>query len=186
METFFQIDGNILLWIQENIRNPLLNPVMKAITHLGDAGIFWILLTVILLCFKKTRRAGIVSALALILSLVVNNLCLKNLVDRTRPYELIEGLKILVAKPADASFPSGHSGASFAAATAIFPWVSRRYGVPLLILAALIALSRLYVGVHFPTDVLAGTVIGILLGLAANGIFRCWENKRVREKSDDL
>ena len=95
-------------------------------------------------------------------------------------------MKILVAKPADASFPSGHSGASFAAATAIFPWVPRRYGVPLLILAALIALSRLYVGVHFPTDVLAGTVIGILLGLAATGIFRYWENKRVREKSDDL
>ena len=89
METFFQIDGNILLWIQENIRNPVLTPVMKAITHLGDAGIFWILLTVILLCFKKTRRAGIVSAIALILSLLVNNLCLKNLVNRTRPYELV-------------------------------------------------------------------------------------------------
>lgn len=186
METFFQIDGNILLWIQENIRNPVLTPVMKAVTHLGDAGIFWILLTVALLCFKKTRRAGLVSAAALVLSLVVNNLCLKNLVDRTRPYELIEGLKILVSKPGDASFPSGHSGASFAAATAIFQCVPRKYGIPLLVLAALIALSRLYVGVHFPTDVLAGTVIGILLGLAAKRLCEYWEKKRAKEKSHDL
>lgn len=186
METFFQIDGNILLWIQENIRNPVLTPVMKAIAHLGDAGIFWILLTVILLCFKKTRRAGIVSAIALILSLLVNNLCLKNLVNRTRPYELVEGLKILVSKPADASFPSGHSGASFAAATAVFQCVPRKYGTPLLILALLIAVSRLYVGVHYPTDVLAGIGIGILLGLAAKKILEYWEKKRLREKSNDI
>ena len=91
METFFQIDGNILLWIQEHIRNPILDPVFEGITHLGDAGIFWILLTAALLCFRKTRKAGIVSAAALIGSLLVNNVCLKNWVGRVRPYEVVDG-----------------------------------------------------------------------------------------------
>ena len=182
METFFQIDGNILLWIQDYIRNPILNPVFEGITHLGDAGIFWIILTAVLLCFRKTRKAGVVSAAALIGSLLVNNVCLKNWVGRVRPYEVVDGLKILIAAPADPSFPSGHSGASFASAVAIFQCVPRKWGVPLLILAVLIALSRLYVGVHYPTDVLAGTVIGILLGILAKreveAVIRYREKKR--------
>ena len=108
METFFQIDGNILLWIQEHIRNPILDPVFEGITHLGDAGIFWIILTAVLLCFRKTRKAGVVSAAALIGSLLVNNVCLKNWVGRVRPYEVVDGLKILIAAPADIPGPLLH------------------------------------------------------------------------------
>ncbi|MCD7812872.1 MAG: phosphatase PAP2 family protein [Lachnospiraceae bacterium] len=162
------MEGNILLFIQNNIRNPILDPVFKTITHLGDGGIFWIILTVFLLCFRKTRRAGVYSACALLGSLLVNNLILKNLVNRTRPYEMIDGLVCLVSPAKDASFPSGHTGASFASAVAIYRQVPKRYGVLLLILAALIAFSRLYVGIHYPTDVLGGLVTGVALGMLTN------------------
>lgn len=173
MEAFLQWDGGILLWIQDNLRFDWLTPVMKAITFLGDSGWFWIALALVLCCFRSTRRAGIAAGIALLLSLLVNNICLKPLIDRTRPYELIEGLAILVSPPGDASFPSGHSGASFAAATAMFPYLKRRWvAVCLIILAALIALSRLYVGVHFPTDVVAGALIGVVLGLIGSRLAR--------------
>ena len=166
------LDGNTLLFIQDHIRNPVLTPVMQAITSLGDHGIFWIILTLPLLIPKRTRLAGICSALALIGSLVCNNMIIKNLVARTRPYDLIEGLRILTVKPDDFSFPSGHSGASFASAAALYRTLPRRWGVCLIVLAALIALSRLYVGVHFPTDVICGTIIGIILGLLAVWLVR--------------
>lgn len=180
MEWLIQSEGGILLWIQENLRSEILTPVMKGITFLGNGGWFWIVLALALLICPKTRRAGIAAGIALLLSLLVNNVFLKNVVARTRPYELVEGLQILVSRPHDFSFPSGHSGASFAAACAMYPNLPRRWGVVLVVLAALIALSRLYVGVHFPTDVLAGAVIGICLGLLANALLR-WGEKKWRK-----
>ncbi len=157
-------EHELLLWIQNTVRTDALTPVMKAITHLGDAGIFWILLTLVLLIIPKTRKAGLCSLCALLGSLVLNNFLLKNIVARTRPYEVIEGLELLVARAKDYSFPSGHSAASFASATAVFRNVPKKYGAWALVLAALIAFSRLYIGIHYPTDVLAGTLDGILLG----------------------
>lgn len=165
MDWLINLDGNILLWIQDNIRNGILTPFMKIITHFGDAGIFWIALTVVLLFFKKTRKIGIMCAVSLILSVVINNVIIKNLVARTRPYEVVEGLKLLIAKQSDFSFPSGHTGASFAAAVVIFMKTPKKYGIPAMIMAALIAFSRLYVGVHYPTDVLAGLVTGTICAL---------------------
>ncbi|MCC8051805.1 MAG: phosphatase PAP2 family protein [Clostridiales bacterium] len=162
------MEETILLFIQEHIRNPILDPIFKTITHLGDKGIFWIILTVILLSVKKTRAAGICSACALLSSFLVNNLLLKNLFNRTRPYEVIEGLTCIIQPAADASFPSGHTGASFASAVAIYRNIPRKYGILLLILASLIAFSRLYVGIHYPTDVLGGLATGIALGILAS------------------
>ena len=167
MESLLEMDGAALLFIQQNIRTPLLTPLMRGVSILGDYGIFWIVLTLILLMFRKTRRAGLCSAAALVLSLVLNNLILKPLVMRTRPYEVIAGLEILTGRPIDFSFPSGHAGASFASATALARTLPRPWGILLLVLAGLIALSRLYVGVHYPTDVLAGVTDGIFLGLLA-------------------
>lgn len=161
----FDIDGQILLFIQEHMRNIVCDVFFKGITHLGDAGVFWILLTAALLCFRQTRKAGIYSACALIASLVVNNLILKNLVGRIRPYELVEGLQCIVPPAYDASFPSGHTGASFASAVAIYRQLPRRFAIFFIVLAALIAFSRLYVGIHYPTDVLGGLVTGIGIGL---------------------
>lgn len=162
------IDAEILLFIQEHLRNTVCDIFFKGITHLGDAGIFWILLTVVLLCFRRTRKAGIFSACALIGSLAVNNMLLKNLIGRVRPYEVVDGLRCIVSLPHDSSFPSGHTGASFSSAVALFPHLPRRYGVLCLVLASLIAFSRLYVGVHYPTDVLAGLITGITIGLCVN------------------
>lgn len=167
IETLLQLDGNILLFIQEYIRNPILDPLMIGITHLGDAGIFWILLTAVLLLFKKTRQAGLVSALALVFSLVINNLWLKNMVARTRPYEVMDSLRLMIEQQHDFSFPSGHSGASFASAFACWKMLPRKWGIACLILAVLIAVSRLYVGVHYPSDVLGGIATGIFCGFLA-------------------
>ena len=115
-----QWDDQFLLFLQENVRNDVLTPIMKFITHLGDKGILWILIAVLLCCFKKTRPIGIMAGIALAMSVIINNAILKNLVARPRPYlpETVggQGLKLLIEEQGDWSFPSGHSGASFAAA----------------------------------------------------------------------
>lgn len=164
------VDGQILLFIQEHIRNAVCDVFFAGITHLGDAGIFWIVLTIVLLCFKQTRRAGIFSACALLGSLIVNNILLKNIFGRVRPYEVVTGLQCIVAPAVDASFPSGHTGASFASAVSMYDQLPKKYVMLLMILAALIAFSRLYVGIHYPTDVLGGLVTGIGIGLIVNRI----------------
>ena len=134
---------------------------------LGEAGIFWIILTAVLLCFKKTRRAAICSALALIGSLILNNMILKPIINRTRPYEVIEGLILIGKKATDGSFPSGHTAASIASAVAMCRYLKKRWSVPLIILALMISFSRLYIGIHYPSDVLVGLLDGILLAVIA-------------------
>lgn len=176
------LDSKILLFLQEKVRNPVLTPIMTGITTLGNAGAIWILITVVLCIPKKTRRVGIISLCALIGSLIVNNLILKNLVGRIRPYEVIGGLYPLIEKQVDASFPSGHTGASFASGWVLFRNLPGRFGVPALILAIAIAFSRLYVGVHYPTDVLAGMIIGIGLAHLAELLVTGWEKRNTKNK----
>lgn len=166
------MDSNILLFIQEYIRNPITDPIFKFITSLGNGGFIWILCTILLLLFKKTRKIGFMCAVALLASLVLNNLILKNLIARARPYDMIQGLKILVEAPTDFSFPSGHTASSFAAATVLFLTVPKKYGILALVLAALMGFSRLYIGVHYPTDVLAGLISGVLIALVTVTAFK--------------
>ena len=118
--------------------------------------------------------------LSLIGTLLINNMLIKNLVARTRPYEVIEGLTYLIPKPREYSFPSGHAASSFAAAWVMFRQLPKRYGVPALLLAILIALSRLYVGVHYPSDVLFGMISGTLISLVAETIVERIEKKRAK------
>ena len=161
------LDGNLLLWIQENLRSEFLTPLFRFVTTTGNAGLLWIVMTCFLLVFKRTRKVGTMCAISLILSLIFTNLLIKPIAARTRPYELIEGLHILIAKPHDFSFPSGHSSAAFAAAWVIFRRLKKKFGIPALIYASIMAFSRLYLGVHYPTDVLAGILLGILYAITA-------------------
>lgn len=174
MEEFLvHLEGPILLWIQEYVRNDFLTPVVTFITHLGDAGFIWIVLTLACLVFAKTRRTGVLLTFSLLLNFLANNLILKNLVARTRPYEAVEGLHRIIEAQSDFSFPSGHTGCSFAAAVVLLIMCPRKVGIPAMVLAVFIALSRLYVGVHFPTDVIGGAIIG-----TAAALLVCWIYKK--------
>ena len=164
---FLTLDADILLYIQDHIRSGFLDKVFPNITFLGNAGIFWIALTAVLLCFKKTRRAAVCSMIALVGSLLLNNILLKPLVNRVRPYEVIDGLVLIGKKATDGSFPSGHTAASIASAVAMCRYLKKRWSVPLIVLALMISFSRLYIGIHYPTDVLAGLLDGILLAVIA-------------------
>ena len=158
-------DLPILDWIAGNLRCDFLDWFMPIITVLGDAGIFWIVCAVVLILIPKQRKAGLSMGLALLMGLVICNLTMKPLFARIRPYDYQlehfgKTIQLLVSTPHDFSFPSGHTIASFEAATAIAIH-NKKWGVPALVLACLIAFSRLYLYVHYPTDVLASVVLGI-------------------------
>ena len=177
IDTLLALDGNLLLWIQTFLRQGFLNPIVSFYTKLGDAGLMWIALCVVLLIIPKTRRAGLAGAIALVLSLLCTNVVLKNLFTRTRPWLVVEGLTALVAEHDPNSFPSGHTSASFAAAAALYRCVPKKWGVLALVAAALMGLSRLYVGVHFPSDVIAGVLVGCFCGWAAVRLLKLLEQK---------
>lgn len=166
MNTFLQsvqnLDGEILLQIQQHLRTDMLTPFMKIVTFLGNGGWFWILCAVVLLAIPKTRKTGYAAVLSLIFGVIVTNLLLKNIVARPRPFAEIEALIPLIAKPTDFSFPSGHTTASFAVALVMFRMLPKKIGIPAVVLAALVAFSRLYLGVHYPTDVLVGFVVALV------------------------
>ena len=183
LHTLSQLDGQTLLFIQDHLRFEELNPFMIRFTNLGEFGLIWIIITVLLLIPKKSRRAGICSALARVASLCVTNFFLKNYVARVRPYEVVEGLTSLLGPVGEWSFPSGHASSGFAAAAAIYKSRPKRVGVPCIILAALLAWSRLYVGVHYPSDVIGGAIIGALLGLIVFWIFGEREYKRKAQRA---
>ena len=139
----------------QQIRTPALTAVMKMITTLGDAGVIWIILAAVLILFPKTRKTGVVVANALILDLIICNGLLKNLVARTRPYDVQTAVKLLIRRPSDYSFPSGHTAASFAATMGLYfaKDSDRKMWIPALILSVLIAFSRMYFYGHYPTDI---------------------------------
>lgn len=153
-----------ILDMLQGIHTPLLDTVLVFITRLGDNGLIWILLAAALLLFGKTRKYGVVLATALLIDLILCNLVLKNLVARIRPYDVNTEITLLVNRLHDYSFPSGHTAASFTAVAALWFAGQKRFSLIVLILAVLIAFSRLYLYVHYPTDVLGGVVIGILCG----------------------
>ena len=179
IEYINELDGSMLLWIQEHIRNENLDGIVTFITHLGDAGILWIVLALLFLLFKKTRRAGGCTLAALVVSFLFNNVFLKNVVARQRPYEVVEGLTRIIEAQADYSFPSGHTANSVVAATVIFLMLPKKYSFLAPVLAFLISLSRLYVGVHYPTDVLTGMLSGILIGCIV-----VWGTKRMMQQKN--
>ena len=161
-------DLPILDWIQANMRSGFMDFIMPWITILGDAGIFWMICAGVLAISKKYRRIGFGMAIAMVLGLLVCNVTLKPLVARIRPYDFQETLgvtvNLLIEKQHDFSFPSGHTIASFEACTVMLLG-SRKLGIPATILAILIAFSRMYLYVHYPTDVIASVILGTLFGV---------------------
>ena len=179
-------DLPILDWIAEHLSCGFLDKVMPVITLLGDGGIFWIAVAVVMLIFKKTRKAGLSMGAALLMGLVVCNLIMKPGFARIRPYDYqlaVFGREIplLIEAQHDFSFPSGHTIASFEGATALFLY-SKKVGIPALVLACLIAFSRLYLYVHYPTDVLTSIVLGVAFGilgtLLVNKVWQLVDNRK--------
>lgn len=159
-----RIDFSVLDFIQEHVRCTLLDLIMPLITRFGDMGLFWLVLGSFLVMFRRSRKCGINIVMAITGGFVICNLLLKNLIQRSRPCWLEPLSDMLIAVPSDYSFPSGHSMVSFAAATVIFHY-NKRAGIAALAFAVLIAVSRMYLYVHFPTDVICGSLIGAVMGI---------------------
>ena len=159
------------LYALQNIHNPVLDKIMIVLSTIGDAGLFWIGVAILLICMKKYRKCGLQVAVAMLLTFIVGNLILKNMIHRDRPCWIDPSITLLVKSPSDFSFPSGHSMNGFAASVSIL-LCDKKLGIAAVILAAAIAFSRLYNFVHFPTDVIAGIVIGIVSALFVNYLFQ--------------
>ena len=181
-------DQPILEWIIANLRNPVFDFLMPIITMFGDAGIFWIACSLVMIIIPKTRKVGCAMGLALLMGLLLCNLTLKPLCQRPRPYDYQQEvfgklIPLIISGESDFSFPSGHTIASFEAATALVIG-NKKLGIPAMILAVLIAFSRLYLCVHYPTDVLASVVLGIGLALLATFLVKkgwaLWEAKKAK------
>lgn len=179
-------DLPILEWIDGTMSCGFLDKVMPIITVFGDGGIFWIACAVILMLIPKYRKAGLSMGLALLFGLLLCNLTLKPLVGRIRPYDYQlqnfgKDITLLVESMHDFSFPSGHTIASFEAATALLIH-NKKLGTPAMILAVLIAFSRLYLYVHYPTDVIASVILGIGLAFLASFLvgkgYKLYENRK--------
>lgn len=177
-DMFLNFDLSVFEWIQ-SIQCGFLNAVMVFITTLGNAGAIFIVLALVLLCTKKYRKAGLAVAVALIVMLICNDLFLKEFFARPRPFNLLatdpekyafwgEGYVYpeLIGKPSSYSFPSGHTSSAFAAAIALLCH-NRKLGIPVTIFAAIMGFSRIYVEVHYCTDVIAGIVSGTICALIA-------------------
>lgn len=168
--SIFSVDNRLLAAIQRRMRCAFLDKVMPVITSLGTCGIVWAVVMVIFLRMPRYRRVGLVMFLTLALCALITNLILKPLVARPRPCHVSPEVPLLIPCPMDYSFPSGHTVSSFAAAVIIL-CVNPIFGIFAFFLAALIAFSRLYLFVHYPSDVLAGTLFGISMACSMLTLF---------------
>ena len=179
LSAFLELDGAALLLIQ-SLRQEWLDPLVAGFTALGNVGLVWIILSLLLLCRKSTRKAGALALTAMLLGLLCTNLFLKPLVCRPRPWLDVAGLIPLIAEHDPHSFPSGHTTAAFAAGmTWVWTLPKKWMRVMAVIAAVCMGLSRLYVGVHYPSDVLAGALVGSLCAWMAGMI---WNRMKERNQ----
>ena len=156
------IDTEILMFIHNNCTSPLMDGFMTKITSIGNAGCVWIVIGLILVLSNRYRKYGVMLIGALLLCHLIGNLGIKPLIARERPYNFNEAITLLIDAPIDYSFPSGHTMTSFAAATILY-YMNEKLGVAAYALASTIAFSRLYLYVHYPSDVVAGLIIGVII-----------------------
>ena len=164
-----------ILNLIQHLRTPFLDEVMRFVTSLGNFSIAWVMLALVLILIPKTRKIGLVVMVAVILDSILCNVILKNIFVRPRPCDVNTAINLLIPRPSGYSFPSGHSSNGFAGAVTIFCYY-RRAGLLSLLMAALIAFSRLYFFVHYPTDILGGILLGTLDALLAVWLVRHLEN----------
>lgn len=169
LETIYELDLSILYLIAENLRSDVLTAVMTVFTYAGNGGAVWIAIALAMLFSKRHRKLGIAMAIGLVICLLLGNLGLKPLIARDRPFIADPSLQTLIPYPSGYSFPSGHTFSSFVSATVIWRY-SKKAAWIAVPTAVIIAFSRLYFCVHFPTDVLAGAVLGIAAGLGAYAV----------------
>lgn len=171
------IDFSILYAIQ-NIRTPFLDKFFVVITSIpGNYGQMWVALGIILLIFKKTRKCGLTILFSYLMVYGLGQYLLKDLIARPRPCHLDQTIELLIKRPSSYSCPSTHSGWAFAGAASVFIY-NRKIGIPVIIFSLLVAFSRLYLFVHFPSDVLFGIVLGILFAVLAKYAFTKIFNER--------
>jgi undecaprenyl-diphosphatase len=170
MQFVQNIDSSILMLIHNNIANSFLDSAMPVITSFANGGALWIAITLILICSDKYRKSGIILLGALALCFIIGNLGIKPLVARVRPFDVNTSIHLLISKPKDFSFPSGHTMHSFAAATVLY-YTNKRAGILAYLLAIAIGFSRLYLYVHYPSDVLVGIIVGVSMALISIKLF---------------
>jgi len=164
------IDNNIILFVNENFRCKFFDIVMPFITSAGNCGFIWIIIDILLLCKKSTRKYGIIMTISLLGCVVIGNIILKPIVKRQRPFDVFTYINILIKKPTDFSFPSGHTMSAFSAATVIC-FINNKIGCIFVFIALIVAYSRLYLFVHFPTDIIFGAIIGIIIAYISRWLF---------------
>lgn len=179
-------DQAVMGFIQAHCHNPFTDGLFPAVTYLGEMGVVWIVLGLLLMILGKKsgwRPIGALIILAMLAGLLIGEAALKNVVCRARPFQDFPAYtQLLIAPPSGYSFPSGHSCSSFAAAAVLF-CRNRRWGSAALVLAALIAFSRVFLFVHYPTDVLAGAALGLLCGLGTVWLYRRAQGRFAKSRS---
>ena len=182
MDLILKYDKLLLDLIHNGLSCAFLDKVMPYITLLAEHGAVPIALSVALMLFPKTRKSGYKMALALVMGLIVVNLAVKPLAARIRPYDAFPGVELLIDAQSDYSFPSGHTLASFESAGVICQCY-KKYAPPALIAACLVGLSRLYLYVHYPTDVLFGAILGLCFAVIACYIIdRSFSEEKLRKR----
>jgi Membrane-associated phospholipid phosphatase len=161
IEYINKFDLKILEFIHNNLQNSFFNKIMPPITSLGEYSLFWLLLGGVLIINKKYRKIGILTVLTILLTIIMDGAIIKNIVQRPRPFLQETTINMLITKPLDYSFPSVHTAAAVAACVILFKTI-KKYSIPFIFLAILIAFSRLYLFVHYPSDVLGGVFLGLI------------------------
>lgn len=177
MDTILGIDNAILDFIQNNICSPILDDFMVFVTKLGNGARIWILISLFLLLLKKYRKYGIMMILSLGISEVIGDDIIKHLVERARPCHINTSVELLINTPTSFSFPSGHTFKGFASATVLY-FMNKKIGIGAYILAILIAFSRMYLYVHYPSDILGGGILGILVGIVVVKLYKKYINDK--------
>jgi undecaprenyl-diphosphatase len=164
------IDVKMLNLINKKFRYAILDKIMPLITAMGNGGIVWVIISICLMNSKHYRVEGYMIITSLIVTTIIGEGLIKHVIKRTRPFDNMKENKLLISKPITYSFPSGHTASSFAAA-GILIMMDNQLSILVVILASLIAFSRIYLNVHYPTDVVIGIILGLLCSRLVINIF---------------